>query len=344
MQRILVFHVGSIGDTILALPAMQMIRYNFSNAEIHLFNSALIPNFIHHTLYNNMNLFQKMMFIPTVGNLFQKTLTRLKIVWSLFAGHYDTVFYLAYASRKYDLILFRLLALKTIYHCCDIARFPETPLYQIFLKSLEEYGFKRPDIFLDFNFSREEKLHAADALAKLNIPSGTKPFAVGVGGKQEACHWPIEKYKKLVKLITSKYQLFPVYIGGNVDWPEANTLIQTCGGRFLADSGLSLREAILFLQDCAFYVGNDTGGMHLAAAAYIPCIGIFTARNKFRLWEPFGHDNVILRKKIECEGCDLIICQFGKPSRCIDMISVEDVSSHLAKVIKDERLNPRVST
>ncbi|MEN6622571.1 MAG: glycosyltransferase family 9 protein [Smithella sp.] len=342
MQRILVFHVGSIGDTILALPALHMIRHNFPSVEIHLFNSALIPNFIHHRLYDNMNLFQKMMFIPTVGNFFQKTMIRLKIIFLLFAGHYDAVFYLSYAPRRNDLILFRLLGIKTIYNCCKISSFPEIPLYKIFLKSLDGYGLRRPVTFLDFHFSNDEIMNANTAFAKLDIPSDTKPFAVGIGGKQEACHWSIEKYRKLLKHITSEYQLLPIYIGGNDDRSDANVLIQECGGYFLADSKLSLRETILFLQKCAFYVGNHTGGMHLAASSHIPCIGIFTARNKFRFWEPFGNDNIILREKIDCEGCDLTVCPFGNPSKCIDMISVDDVLLNLEKIIKKEKISPKI--
>ena len=44
----------------------------------------------------------------------------------------------------------------------------------------------------------------------------------------------------------------------------------------------SVRELIAFLERCALYVGNDSGPMHLAAAAGCPTVALFGATNHSR--------------------------------------------------------------
>ena len=41
---------------------------------------------------------------------------------------------------------------------------------------------------------------------------------------------------------------------------------------------LSIRETAAVMKHADVYLGHDSGPMHLAAAAGVPCVGIYTAR------------------------------------------------------------------
>ncbi len=100
-----------------------------------------------------------------------------------------------------------------------------------------------------------------------------------------------------------------------------------------ADSPLRLRETLIMLSQCLFYVGNDTGPVHMSAAAGIPCLGIYTDRIKGNVWTPFGNNHIIIRKSMACCDCKLEECRYGTPSRCLDMISVDEVCNAVHQMI-----------
>ena len=78
------------------------------------------------------------------------------------------------------------------------------------------------------------------------------------------------------------------------------------------------------MQNVEFYLGNDTGVMHMAVAAGIRCLAIFSATNAPGLWEPYGSGHVVLRKYVECEGCLLRYCHLHN-TECLRMIETNQV-------------------
>jgi len=63
--------------------------------------------------------------------------------------------------------------------------------------------------------------------------------------------------------------------------------------------------------------------MHLAAAAGIPCVAIFSARDYRGLWEPYGENHKVLRFDVPCSGCGLEVCD--KNLECLNGIPVQQV-------------------
>ena len=85
---------------------------------------------------------------------------------------------------------------------------------------------------------------------------------------------------------------------------------------------LSLRAAAAALGRCRVFLGNDTGTMHLAAAAGVPCVAIFSAREWPGMWHPYGVPSRVLRSAVDCEGCGLTVCSEHQ-NRCLTLISAE---------------------
>ncbi|HTK37882.1 MAG TPA: glycosyltransferase family 9 protein, partial [Pyrinomonadaceae bacterium] len=95
------------------------------------------------------------------------------------------------------------------------------------------------------------------------------------------------------------------------------------------------------LHKCTLYLGNDTGTMHLASAVGVPCVAIFSAADRAGQWEPFGNNNYVLRKRVECEGCGLDICCFQ--NMCLDLISADEVYAACVGVLEDGGFEMRPS-
>ena len=100
----------------------------------------------------------------------------------------------------------------------------------------------------------------------------------------------------------------------------------------MAAGALGIRQSLAALRRCRLYVGNDTGTMHLAVAAGTRCVAIFSARDRPGLWEPYGSGHRVLRRKIECEGCELMECT-EKGNACTLAIGVDEVVSACRSIL-----------
>jgi heptosyltransferase-2/heptosyltransferase-3 len=64
--------------------------------------------------------------------------------------------------------------------------------------------------------------------------------------------------------------------------------------------------------------------MHLAAAVNVPCVAIFSSRDRPGLWSPQGEGHQVFRSQIDCEGCGLVECVV-RQNECLTRISATEV-------------------
>jgi heptosyltransferase III len=131
-----------------------------------------------------------------------------------------------------------------------------------------------------------------DAARKL-IPPGGPVLALGPAANWRGKEWPAANFVELAKRLThagaplagARIAVF----GGPAERATTMPLIEA----FPADRVIDLvgRTDVLTsaacLARCAFFVGNDSGLMHLAAAARIPTLGLF-GPSRIEHYAPWG--------------------------------------------------------
>ena len=70
----------------------------------------------------------------------------------------------------------------------------------------------------------------------------------------------------------------------------------------------------------------------LAASVQTPCVAIFAARNKPRMWFPYGGGHRVLYHRVDCWGCGLETCTEQR-KKCILSITVDEVIHALREVL-----------
>lgn len=100
-------------------------------------------------------------------------------------------------------------------------------------------------------------------------PPPSRLVALGVGAGAPSRRWPVESFAEFLSRLRSlRPELGFVIIGGPADRAVGDALAAVAPGRILNFAGgLDLLQSAALLQRCALYVGNDSGPMHLAAAA-----------------------------------------------------------------------------
>lgn len=334
-RKILIYHFAGIGDTLVALPAFRMIRRNFPDAELHLLNIAIVRSLAQAELYEHDTLFARKTFLHSGGRL-RFYFSFLKAVLS---GRYDMLYCFApsadpvFSEPKSLIAMFRFFHGKNVFNCTpDLSR-DNIMLAEGYLRKLESFGLSRGEGLFEFP-SVPEETGRAEALAReLRQGKDIPLLAFGIGGKQEVSRWPLERYDELIRRLRERFDFIPVYLGEAEEREAAETLKEKQGGVFLFDTPCrSLRDTIAFLRQCACYIGNDTGSLHLAASAGIPCAAVFSAHDMPPMeWHPFSRGSFVIRHETECSGCHLRACKFGYPAKCLDSISVDELYEALLR-------------
>ena len=135
---------------------------------------------------------------------------------------------------------------------------------------------------------------AVEAEAAALVPGGGPVLAVGPTANWLAKTWPAERFAALIDRLTGAGGMLPgarvAVLGRDDERPQALPLLDAIPpGRCLDLVGRTdLVTSYACLKRAAFYVGNDSGLMHLAAAAGVPTLGLFgpTEDAHYAPWGP----------------------------------------------------------
>ncbi len=143
------------------------------------------------------------------------------------------------------------------------------------------------------------KLWTNDAVekeAQRLIPDGSPVLAVGPTANWRAKTWRAEYFSDLIDRLTAPGGILPggrvAVLGRDDERPGALRLIEAIPKDKRIDlvGRVDLLVAYACLKRCAFYVGNDSGLMHLAAASGIPTLGLFgpSPKTHYAPWGPLS--------------------------------------------------------
>jgi ADP-heptose:LPS heptosyltransferase len=121
---------------------------------------------------------------------------------------------------------------------------------------------------------------AADrARAATLLPAGRPIVGLGPTANWPPKVWPVERFAALFRALAKGPLLGAIpaiFAGpGETERAMAAPLLATLPGAIDLVGRLSLVEVAACLARCALFVGNDSGLMHLAAAAGAPTLGLF---------------------------------------------------------------------
>lgn len=354
-QRIIVFRIGQIGDTVIALPAFWAVRRQFPQAHLTLLSDAQQSSslMLARSVLPESGLFDSWLNYPSAGaGASLPALLRLLPV--LRQGRYDLLVYLAPRLRsprqvRRDLLFFRAAGIRRFAGHQGFEPLPARaegaplPLLQHeadhLLSRLARAGLPVPPAgagTMDLALSPAE-LAAADAwLAERGLLDGRTLVGFCPGSKWASKLWPEERYQELGRRLTRELGIYPILFGGAADQPIAERLLTAWGTGQSAAGALNVRQAAAALKRCALYVGNDTGTMHLAAAVGTPCVTPFSAQDWPGRWYPYGTGHTVLRRAVPCEGCLQPVCPVNG-LRCLTEISPDAVFAAIAA-----KLEPRL--
>jgi heptosyltransferase-3 len=355
--RVIVYRVGSLGDTLIVLPAYHLVRKAYPDAHITLLtsfpiNSKAAPM---ESILRNMNLYDDTLRYPTsLRNIKELMALRGKLK----AGDYDCLIYLAkpkggFLKSLRDYLFFRLSGIPRVLgvpfrrehlECTPIAGTnlfrSETERTLASVRELGEVDMADPR-WWDLRLNKEEAAEADGLLANGGI-SG-KYLAASVGTKKQANDWEEPNWTSLIRRLAAAYPDLPlVMFGVQEERERSERLLALWQGPKLNLCGVPApRVSAAVLRHAVAMVCHDSGPMHLAATMGVPCVAIFSARAKPGEWFPRGNNHVVLYHRTPCWNCNLDICIENKKA-CILSITVDEVFNGVCKQINGAGTAPRL--
>lgn len=308
-DRIIIYRLGSIGDTVAALPCFHLIERAYPQSE-----RIVLTNFPESnkaapldTILGAGGFIHGSIPYP-LGVRSPAQLSRLSRV--LRDQHAHTLIYLAESrgllAAWRDAAFFKLCGFRRIIGIPltrDLQRKRDegdgilerenhrlgrtlAPLGPI---NLEDRGW------WDLRLNADERFAAQSALGELS----RSPFvAVNTGGKAVEKDWGERAW---ASLLTRLEQNLPgwglTFVGGKEDRERAEVLGSLWQGTVIDLCGqLSPRESAAVLSRASLFIGHDSGAFHLADAVGAPAVGIYGSYNQPREWHPSGPTTCVIHR------------------------------------------------
>ena len=349
-KRVLVYRLGSLGDTIVSLPSLRVVakafpkaqrwmltNFGFSMKEVPmaqiLANTGLIQGYIQ---------YPQRLHAPGILAALSRRIRSM---------HPDIMVYLAEPRGR-----IRILRDAIFFTLCGIRRLIGVPYvgtlqrpaflgngkYEYegarLLRCLQSLGTINLNDPLAFDLCIGKGEHASARMV-LNGIGTTMPFIVAsIGAKVDVKDWGDDNWALFLPKLGRCLSGWGLVMIGSEDERErtAQLLLNWPGKALNLCNRLNVLESAAVLSHAKVYVGHDSGPMHLAAAVGTPCVAIFSSRNMPGEWFPPGSQHRILYRTVPCMGCKRDVC-WDRGKMCIKSISVDEVVDYVMRALDTAR-------
>jgi ADP-heptose:LPS heptosyltransferase len=359
---IIVFRAGAMGDFIVALPALRLLRKQYPGAKIILLT---VPSF--HPRWQNQNIvsgglvlgqhfLDETLLIPRLKKEHWRQLKHVRN--RILQLNPDMCVVLPFVgeplvSRIAKMLLLRLLGCrKNLYGYHTRSNLGCFRGIQHKL-NMFEHQVEAPIAAL-----KELEIDVSEVVFEVAIPDvdvqkvdswwqrhdltddSRSCIAISPFAKQKLKCWPLENFRELGYSLLSRFpNVRLIIMGGPEDERLGDFLVKAWGSKSVNFAGrASLLQSAEVMRRCKLFVGNDSGPSHLAAAMGIPVVTIFSSFVFPDLWRPWGPKSRIIRHSVPCEFC---FTENGKCPKgtnlCLDKISVNEVLSGCLAALKDSQ-------
>jgi heptosyltransferase-2 len=357
-SRVLVRGVNWIGDAVMTLPALRVLRSELTESDIHL----MVKEWVKPVYFSDPNIDEiveyRKEYEGIAGN-FRAAIYLRKIRYDsaiLFQNAFDAAVFVYLAGIKkrigYDRDARSFFLSSSIPVTGETKKLHHALYY---LNLLKEIGmnaiYRDPWIYLD----QREREGAEEILRGLRRPVILLNPGATYGS---AKRWPNEYFSKLISSVIKNLGGSIVLSGAPSERKLVDEILGECGADVVSEetvlnlSGeISLREFIGVVSKVDIAVTNDSGPMHIAYAVGTPLIALFGSTEPDLTGPPsfvkpercgfsrdieFGQKNIVLKKEISCSPCFERECPRGDVA-CLKMISPDDVYTAIVELIPKQK-------
>lgn len=190
------------------------------------------------------------------------------------------------------------------------------------------------------DFGIEIPADALPAVARTLRESGIDPakgyVVVHPGSGGSAREWPLERFAELVRYLAAEEQRQIVLTGSVGERPKTEELRRQTGGLAVSMAGrFTIKELAALLKGADLCVAHSTGPLHLAVAVGTPVVGLYPQSTPMssRRWGPYTSRSRVLtpERPVDCTDC-----ADGRPCACMASIPATAVARAAHELMKKQ--------
>lgn len=286
MGRILVIRGGAIGDFILTLPAIRLLREGFPDCHLEIMAYRRVLPLVEGRFYANTG--RCIEYGPMAG-CFNPKATMAKDMESYFLEFDQIVSYL----YDPDDLFRRSLENVGVKNYLPISPHLKPGMHaaQHLAEPLSRLALFLEDPEARFHPSVEDQT-AADGLLR-GFPEQWVAIHPGSGSSKK--NWPIKRWEEVIRSIRKARESATIaIISGEADSDAVSHLRLAFGGSLHFFDNLPLNVLGAAMARCSLFLGHDSGISHLAAAAGAPSVLLFGPTDP-ESWAPHGKHVRVLK-------------------------------------------------
>lgn len=162
---------------------------------------------------------------------------------------------------------------------------------------------------------------------------GPPVFAIhpGSGGRSKC--WMPERFARVSEELVNTYGGTVLVVQGPADEEGVHEMATYMNTPFIVVEGRSILEVAGILERSTLFLGNDSGVTHLAAAVGTPTMALFGPTDP-AVWAPRGDHVVVLHRPVPCAPCTREERLKCSRRRCLEAISVGEVQQAISELME----------
>lgn len=334
-MKILIRATNWVGDAILALPALRAVRSKFPAAHIGILSRPSIAE-----IYRGQGVSDELIAWDPHGE--HRGLSgRQQLISGLRSRQFDVALLL---QNAFDAawLAWRAHIPKRIGYARDgrgfllskaiaVPKPGEIPPHEKFyyLELLRRAGWldTLPLVeHISLQVSDSAKRHAVETLLEAGARPHARRIAIGAGASYGSAKcWPAERFAECVNRFQTQSDADIILFGASAEAPLSNAIIANMQRKPIDLTGkTSLGDLPALLSQCHFFLGNDSGAMHVAAAVGLPVVAVFGPTDPFGT-APVTPRSSIVQDQPYCSPCFLRRCPTDH--RCMNRVTPDMVEA-----------------
>jgi heptosyltransferase-2 len=335
LQRFVVRMPNWLGDAVMATAALHDLKAHFPNSSITVAASHPIQELLlHDTAVDERIAFsRKASEKSKEKKRFTKLLQeKMYMAAILMTGSFSSAWQFFMARKSFQKRIGFASHFRSLLLTDPIEEPPKgVHLVDCYKRLLQPLGIPisstEPKLFV----ADYEKSEALDLLASHSISPRDRLIGINPGAAYGSAKcWPEESFRELTEKLLQNPAYKIVYFGDPGTKPVVDFITAGFPDRVVnLAAKTSLRQLIALIGCCSFFITNDSGPMHIAAALKRPLIALFGSTNEIKTG-PYASMQHVIHKHVPCSPCYLRKCPID--FRCMRSITVDDVLREVSRL------------
>ncbi len=364
-RRLLVVKLATLGDVLLATPALRALRHSEPSAHVTVLSTAASAialegnDAVDAVLHFDKFAFDRPSAAP------RALPEALALARRLRQERFDALLLFHHLTTAWGTAKYAALALASgiplragldngrgrfLTHRAADQGFGVLHEADYWLRVAALLGAQNPAPRVELATTDTDRERAETHWAALGLGERVVALHPGCGAFSEARRWYPERFAEVAALLRRRFGLHPLIVAGPVAGEAElarEVAVASDGPATVVDLLGRPQETTALLARCSLFVGNDSGVMHLAVAAGIPVVGVFGPSND-RAWGPYplhASRHAVVRARLACSPCIHVGHRFGTPQgcparTCLDLVTSQQILGAAERVLYDRPVSP----